>query len=1262
MKKLLAVAAAAFAALVTSSAFADVYLVEKNPNAAAPYDSWATAATNLAEALSCLESDMTLYVSNGTYKIKAQTTLKSNKSICGVGDPAQTIFKGISVGGATFTLNKGSVISGVTFDGMKNSGHNFSGIAVSGGTLTNCTLRSTTSGNNTCGALQLYSGLVVDCTLTGSRSENSQGFATAAEVSGGVMDRCRVLNTSGVNASGKLGTICVSGTSKTAFGTVRNTLVAGSKQGGCLGIYVKSYGVVENCTVVDNRSLGVDGKPAVYVAATTAKVRNTLVYGNVDRDGTTVAFGGVDGYESALTDCFAEADGDPLLVDMLGGDYHLMPNSPCRDVIEPTDEQLSAKDLDGNARVFGAKVDIGAYEFTLPDGPAATVFHRIAGDWRFDPQTNELSAVITPAGASCDPATCYWTFDGTEPSAANHQVVGLTVTNAFGVGMATVRFRATVDGVPVAADKADWFEVACGFVYVDKNSTNPQPPYSSWETAAKNHRDAFAYLGEGMTMIISDGSYIGKSGTTYTLPRNSTVRSLNGPGTVMITNNGNNNGHVFSLANYGATIEGLDMLSGHTEGGTFDMTAKATVTNCVIRDISSSWKPFLVSAGTVVDCVFKNCAFGSSTDGLLITATGTAIIDRCRFLDNKKVATTDIIRGVVYVSDGATVRNSLFVGNTLPACSAIYVGANGRAENCTVVKNASSVAKGTFDDVAAVYAADPTASIVNVLAVENRDVGGAAVVNTAAASGAEECFTTCHEADSVLDAGVKFTDPAAGDYSLQAKSVCVNVGTPLDWMDGALDLAGNPRIARDVPDIGAYEYTPSTEVGVTLNHVVVDGRRFAPQLTEFAAEVTPEGAECDPTTCYWTFDGREPTEGDHDAVGLTVTNTVGIGTVTVRFRATVNGQPISADEEDWYVARGEFVYVDTKSANPQPPYLSLETSAKTVTDAFPYLEEGMTLLIADGTYYRTGNVFVLPQNTVVRSVNGPGSVTFARPGNDMGRVFQMPNTGCRIEGIRFSLVDTDGGPVVISGAGSVVSNCVFNNGGTVGNPWQNIVSATAGTIIDCVFTNCNACTGIYGSGKNQGIAVTASGANTVIDRCVFAGNTGGSEVATDFAQGIVRVTGGATVRNCLFKNNTVPFCTIYVGANGHAENCTVVGNAAQRTKGGDETVGAVFAVDAAASVVNVLTVGNADSEEATANASGEEAAFDHCFTEGDPLFKNAEKSNFHLKGASPCLNAGAVLPWMAGATDLDGNPRIRQSKPDIGCYEDLQKGLSILVR
>ncbi len=60
-----------------------------------------------------------------------------------------------------------------------------------------------------------------------------------------------------------------------------------------------------------------------------------------------------------------------------------------------------------------------------------------------------------------------------------------------------------------------------------------------------------------------------------------------------------------------------------------------------------------------------------------------------------------------------------------------------------------------------------------------------------------------------------FVDAAQGDYHLGDASPCRNAGRNQEWMGGAVDLDGNPRIEARVVDMGVYEML-SPETGVLL--------------------------------------------------------------------------------------------------------------------------------------------------------------------------------------------------------------------------------------------------------------------------------------------------------------------------------------------------------------------------------------------------------------------------------------------------------------
>jgi hypothetical protein len=72
--------------------------------------------------------------------------------------------------------------------------------------------------------------------------------------------------------------------------------------------------------------------------------------------------------------------------------------------------------------------------------------------------------------------------------------------------------------------------------------------------------------------------------------------------------------------------------------------------------------------------------------------------------------------------------------------------------------------------------------------------------------------------------------------------------------------------------------------------------------------------------------------------------------------------------------------------------------------------------------------------------------------------------------------------------------------------------------------------------------------------------------------------------------------------------------------------------------------------KAKANPS---ATISNSLSNQQPLFDTVSSSrrifNFRLRSGSPAENAGAALSGIA--TDLDGNPRVVATRPDLGCYE-----------
>ena len=69
-------------------------------------------------------------------------------------------------------------------------------------------------------------------------------------------------------------------------------------------------------------------------------------------------------------------------------------------------------------------------------------------------------------------------------------------------------------------------------------------------------------------------------------------------------------------------------------------------------------------------------------------------------------------------------------------------------------------------------------------------------------------------------------------------------------------------------------------------------------------------------------------------------------------------------------------------------------------------------------------------------------------------------------------------------------------------------------------------------------------------------------------------------------------------------------------------------------------------------------------TAKDPKFRGGKNRGLGvISSKGSCFRTGAVQPWMDGATDFRGNPRLTDGKVDIGCYQvGFDPGMMLLVK
>src|SRR5690242_1000314 len=215
-------------------------------------------------------------------------------------------------------------------------------------TLNGCTvIANTVNGGSTIWGGGIYQCSATQCLIAGNTALGMSGHGGGDCL--GVLNNC-VLNNNSANIGG--------GSYQQANGgytpEINNCLVVSNLAGTGGGIYFSGALFSTNCTIVGNTATNQAG--GVYSGI----LENGIIYGNYC---TSAAYGySSNFYQTKLTNCWTT---DPLFVNAIEGNFHLQSNSPCINAGDNA-HVSSMTDLDGNPRILGGTVDIGAYEYQTP--------------------------------------------------------------------------------------------------------------------------------------------------------------------------------------------------------------------------------------------------------------------------------------------------------------------------------------------------------------------------------------------------------------------------------------------------------------------------------------------------------------------------------------------------------------------------------------------------------------------------------------------------------------------------------------------------------------------------------------------------------------------------------------------------------------------------------------------------------------------------------------------------------------------------------
>ena len=224
----------------------------------------------------------------------------------------------------------------------------------------------------------------VDITTTDFRYNiglNAIGGAMSLDSCAVNIDRCHFEHNIGINGGG-LYLI----RSNDWECTIANSLFANNISmhfGGGLAICDASPRI-DNLTVVNNHSYGVNCGGIFFYQYSQPIMRNCIIYGNTNESllekPVQMWAWTFDGYAPIFYNCLIQygldnisnnegihtyencLDEDPLFVDPEQEDFHLRANSPC--INAGYTFETEGLDLDGNWRVCGDRIDIGAYEYS----------------------------------------------------------------------------------------------------------------------------------------------------------------------------------------------------------------------------------------------------------------------------------------------------------------------------------------------------------------------------------------------------------------------------------------------------------------------------------------------------------------------------------------------------------------------------------------------------------------------------------------------------------------------------------------------------------------------------------------------------------------------------------------------------------------------------------------------------------------------------------------------------------------------------------
>lgn len=393
----------------------DRFTAPGNLHAQAPYTTWTTAAARIQDAVDAAPDNATVWAAPGIYRgfepwndpsASVQVAaLTRPVTLRGAVERERVILDGFGLRRGLLINHADATVRGLTVTNGFSSTADGGGVRLLNGLLEDCrVVGNTTFGRHgggvfasgagsmivSCeivdnaalgppdagasgGGLRLESGPTVrDTLIMGNRAPIYPGNGGGLSIRlGATLEHCRILNntaedgymTGGIFAHGNV--------------LLRNCLIAGNGRGrvnDSAGIGSHAHGALNlqavNCTIAGNHGAAI----ATAFGGGNFYLTNTIAWGNAAA-GITTASGVMEMVNCLVSSTAGMTAGsgnlveDPRFVAAVNGNFRLLADSPAIDAGLNQPWMTDATDLDGNPRITGNAVDLGAYEHqgTDPD-------------------------------------------------------------------------------------------------------------------------------------------------------------------------------------------------------------------------------------------------------------------------------------------------------------------------------------------------------------------------------------------------------------------------------------------------------------------------------------------------------------------------------------------------------------------------------------------------------------------------------------------------------------------------------------------------------------------------------------------------------------------------------------------------------------------------------------------------------------------------------------------------------------------------------